>query len=890
MRRVSVAILSAALLFILTLSSFSIFPHLPAVRAADSNLVKNGDFGSGLSDWTTVQVHTSSGIRGVYPIFEVLTQMPAPESVCTPKGKLGNPFLNIEVPFGADGYVEQQVTIPSAGPHLSFVSWGWEDVIGLVGARVAIVDASGAVHTLDTFTPPPMLNVGDPNNPNDDTCTGKSPLVKSYDLSAYSGQTIKLRLGATSQNCCGTNALFDDVNIEGISCASDPNFHYNVFQISPSISFSVPYTGVSVTVHSLNVKITTIMPNFDFITFAKDPNLERAFARDIMSCFGINLEVNAVWGGIVIVSIEGQGLQTLLADLDTAWNYAIGWLPWVGSIDLNGTTKPSFDAQGNLNFFGFFQLFSAATNIDSATSFLAFLGNEIQIFLQNMKRYESTGPASTVTKILGALDGLAAVLNFGAGVLQQNGSAYKEGFKIDLKSLHDSLSVLHKVSTFIQRAIDLIMNVADTAIGKISNFVVALMDGIYLALYYFLGSDNNITKAFDQVIDWVTVFLDPPGATIYPAVISSNSQLILGYRSNSSFLWNSTGLGFVIADSDSWMLFLTNSTMVQDPTFTLSHIGIQSVSVPYLSSISTGQFGVPAISAGSLSNNEKVESSLNLTSVNNTSTADWTNKVKISQVESTSPSEGSLVITGEVTASEVPVNATVQALINGTEVTSTIADENGVFTINLAGVSAETRILLLAIFPGSFGDSYLIANTTPPSITSGQQGKSFLLHDIVQADAQCQDELSGVDTCIFSTAMLDTSTVGLHTYTVTSTNRAGNTAKLTVYYTVHYDYLPVSPQPSGRGTQFGRTIPVRFQLTDALGTFISADTVRIWVDSIPNLGRSSGSSNSGNYFRYDSTSNQYIFNLSTSGMTAGSHTLYITLDDGTAKTIAITLT
>ena len=44
-----------------------------------------------------------------------------------------------------------------------------------------------------------------------DVCTGNSPVLKSYDLSAFSGQTVKLRIGATSQNCCGTNALFDDV-------------------------------------------------------------------------------------------------------------------------------------------------------------------------------------------------------------------------------------------------------------------------------------------------------------------------------------------------------------------------------------------------------------------------------------------------------------------------------------------------------------------------------------------------------------------------------------------------------------------------------------------------------------------------------------------------------
>src|SRR5436190_518775 len=192
----------------------SVLPTAIHTAKAEINLIQNGDFSNGLTDWTGVKVQTSTGIRGEYPIFEMLTDMPHGSIDCTPSGRLDNPFLNIEVPFGANGYVEQQVTIPTSGGQLSFVSWGNENsdpqfgISGLVNARVAIVDSSGTPHTLETFTPPPMLNPGDPNNPNDDTCIGNSPVSKSYDLSAYSGQTVKLRLGATSNNCCGTNAFF----------------------------------------------------------------------------------------------------------------------------------------------------------------------------------------------------------------------------------------------------------------------------------------------------------------------------------------------------------------------------------------------------------------------------------------------------------------------------------------------------------------------------------------------------------------------------------------------------------------------------------------------------------------------------------------------------------
>jgi VCBS repeat-containing protein len=43
-------------------------------------------------------------------------------------------------------------------------------------------------------------------------------------------------------------------------------------------------------------------------------------------------------------------------------------------------------------------------------------------------------------------------------------------------------------------------------------------------------------------------------------------------------------------------------------------------------------------------------------------------------------------------------------------------------------------------------------------------------------------------------------------------------------------------------------------------------------------------------FSYDSTNTWYIYNLATSSMTTGSHTLTVVLDDGTTHAITITLT
>ncbi len=179
---------------------------------------------------------------------------------------------------------------------------------------------------------------------------------------------------------------------------------------------------------------------------------------------------------------------------------------------------------------------------------------------------------------------------------------------------------------------------------------------------------------------------------------------------------------------------------------------------------------------------------------------------------------------------------------------------------------------------------------TPPVIRSVQEGQAFILGQTIFANAQCTDALSGVDTCTLPTGPLDTSTVGPHFYTVSATDLAGNPAILAVHYDVHYVFAIVAPKPSNNRFQAGGTFPVRFQLKDASGNFVSTAKAQIWVDSITNPGISSGSANTGNYFRYDSAGSQYIFNLSTKVMRIGAHNLYVTLDDGTTYSIVVTLT
>jgi len=92
------------------------------------------------------------------------------------------------------------------------------------------------------------------------------------------------------------------------------------------------------------------------------------------------------------------------------------------------------------------------------------------------------------------------------------------------------------------------------------------------------------------------------------------------------------------------------------------------------------------------------------------------------------------------------------------------------------------------------------------------------------------------------------------------------------------------------------TVPIKFQLQEPQGTFITTATARLYYAKISNNvagdcveAVSTSAATTGNLFRYDPTSNQYIFNLSTKSLTAGTWQLKVTFDDGISKTVLISL-
>jgi hypothetical protein len=65
---------------------------------------------------------------------------------------------------------------------------------------------------------------------------------------------------------------------------------------------------------------------------------------------------------------------------------------------------------------------------------------------------------------------------------------------------------------------------------------------------------------------------------------------------------------------------------------------------------------------------------------------------------------------------------------------------------------------------------------------------------------------------------------------------------------------------------------------------ISSDPEGTFVEAV-----STSNATTGSLFRYDAAAGQYVFNLSTKSLSAGTWSLKMTLDDGTSSTIRISL-
>lgn len=192
---------------------------------------------------------------------------------------------------------------------------------------------------------------------------------------------------------------------------------------------------------------------------------------------------------------------------------------------------------------------------------------------------------------------------------------------------------------------------------------------------------------------------------------------------------------------------------------------------------------------------------------------------------------------------------------------------------------------------------------TNPNILASVEDEVYLLNQNIQVDYSCSDDISGLESCIGlqeDGTNLDTSSVGVKSFTINSSDKAGNNLSQAFSYKIQYansgiclnnlGHVILQPINSDGTSIFkqGSTIPAKFRVCDINGLSISAsDLIKnfnlvkiISGTAVSNINESVNSITPESNFRWDLLSQQWIFNMSTKNLSAGKTYLYrIELND-----------
>lgn len=167
----------------------------------------------------------------------------------------------------------------------------------------------------------------------------------------------------------------------------------------------------------------------------------------------------------------------------------------------------------------------------------------------------------------------------------------------------------------------------------------------------------------------------------------------------------------------------------------------------------------------------------------------------------------------------------------------------------------------------------------PPSIsiTTPADGASYVVGESATVSFGCSDGGSGGASCTGThpnTSPLPTATPGSYTFRVDAADAVANADAKTVAYSVTYGVCPAYDESAPRGSP-GRVVALRVRLCDAAGANLSSPLVTLTAKTVDGAGPPpyAGNSNAGWTFRFDPVDALYVYNLDTSGMASGPHTL-----------------
>jgi hypothetical protein len=195
----------------------------------------------------------------------------------------------------------------------------------------------------------------------------------------------------------------------------------------------------------------------------------------------------------------------------------------------------------------------------------------------------------------------------------------------------------------------------------------------------------------------------------------------------------------------------------------------------------------------------------------------------------------------------------------------------------------------------------------PPSvtITAPANTGSYLLNAGVASNYQCLDAGSGVQSCtgpVANGANFNTSSAGPKTFTVNGKDNVNNASSASNSYSVlyasggacygdagHQILQPINADGSSVWKQ-GSTVPAKFRVCDANGVSIGTpgvvsafNLVNISAGTTTVMDETVVSTTPDTAFRWDSTGQQWIFNISTTALSADQTYVYqIQLNDGSS--------
>jgi hypothetical protein len=176
---------------------------------------------------------------------------------------------------------------------------------------------------------------------------------------------------------------------------------------------------------------------------------------------------------------------------------------------------------------------------------------------------------------------------------------------------------------------------------------------------------------------------------------------------------------------------------------------------------------------------------------------------------------------------------------------------------------------------------------------------TVLLNGKASASVTASDGQSGLATDPSATVSIPTSPVGAKTVTRTATDNVGHSTTKSCTTNVIYAFSGILQPVNADGSsifKLGSTVPIKFNLMDAGKALQGAAVANLTIAKVTNEidgtfveATSTSAATTGTLFRYDSSGQQYIFNLGTSGLSKGTWNLKVTLDDGVSYTQRISL-